>query len=101
MASNITVTTQTLRDKAGELRTTNGKFKTQVENLRSEEQALSFMWEGDANDAFHAAFTNDAVQMDNFYDAIENYCVALEQIAQQYDATESQNQSIASSRKYK
>lgn len=101
MANNITVTTATLTNKAGELRGTNGSLKTQIENLRQEETALSAMWEGDANTAFHTAFTNDVTQMEAFYNAIENYCKALEQIAAQYDSTEAQNQNIASTRSYK
>ena len=100
MANNITVTTATLKAKAEELRTTNSSLKTQIENLQTEEGTLNSMWDGDANDAFHAVFMNDLNQMTQFYNAIENYCTALEQIAAQYDSTEAANQSIINARTY-
>ncbi len=101
MANSITVTTSQLRSKAGELRAKNGSLKTQITNLQTEEASLSSMWDGDANTAFHTAFSNDINQMNNFYTAIENYCRALENIAIQYDKAESTNQSTASTRTYK
>lgn len=101
MANNITVTTAQLNSKASELRGQNTNLKTQIENLQTEEASLNSMWDGDANDAFHTAFSNDIAQMTSFYTAVENYCKALEQIAVQYDNTEAANQSIASTRSYK
>lgn len=101
MANTITVTTATLKTKASELRQANSSFKTQIGNLTTEESALNAMWDGDANDAFHTAFNNDITQMNSFYNAIESYASALEQIAQEYDKTEAANQNIASTRSYK
>ena len=101
MANTITVTTSTLRTKASELRQSNGQLKTQIENLTTEEAALNQMWDGSANDAFHAAFQSDVTQMTNFYNEIEKYAVALEEIASQYETTEQTIQGIASTRKYK
>ncbi|HBI63360.1 MAG TPA: hypothetical protein DDY31_19470 [Lachnospiraceae bacterium] len=100
MANSITVNTATLRSKASELRQSNAQFKQQVESLTTQEESLNSMWEGDANDAFHGAFTKDITQMNNFYNAIEKYVTSLEEIAKQYDETEKANQSIASARKY-
>lgn len=100
MANSITVNTATLRSKASELKQLNNRFKAQVSNLKSNEQSLNSMWDGDANNAFHAAFSKDAVQMNNFYNAIEKYITSLEQIASKYDNAEKTNQSIASTRKY-
>ncbi len=94
------VTAKELRTKAGELRDMNAQFKTQVGNLETQEQSLGSMWEGDAKKAFHAAFSNDKVQMDNFYNLIEQYCVALENIATKYEMAEAQNVSTASARNY-
>ena len=100
MANTITVNTATLRNKASELRTQNRNFKTQIDNLKSQESSLNAMWDGDANTAFHNAFIKDVTQMSNFYNAIEEYVLTLEEIAKQYDSTEQANQSIASKRNY-
>lgn len=96
----IQVSASELKVKAGELRNLNSQFKTQVGNLESQEQALIGMWEGEARDAFNVAFNNDKTQMDNFHNLIEQYCVALENIAAKYEMVESQNLSTASTRTY-
>lgn len=100
MANNIQVTTSELRNKADELRGSNRELNKQIGNLQTEEASLNSMWDGEANDAFHNAFTSDIEQMSNFYNAVESYCAALERIAQQYDVTEQANQGIASTRSY-
>lgn len=97
----IQVTASQLKTKANELRSLNGQFKSQVGNLESQEAALASMWEGEAKNAFHTAFNNDKVQMDNFYNLIEKYCQALETIAQKYEQAEAQNLQTASNRSYK
>lgn len=96
----IQVSAPELRAKAGELRNLNSQFKTQVGSLESQEQTLIGMWEGEARDAFNTAFNNDKTQMDNFYNLIEQYCVALENIAAKYEMAESQNVSTAATRTY-
>lgn len=96
----IQVSAAELKAKAAELRNLNGQFKSQVGNLESQEQNLISMWEGEARDAFNTAFNNDKVQMDNFHNLIEQYCVALENIAVQYERAEAQNVSTAAARTY-
>lgn len=96
----IQVTAAELRAKAGDLRNQNAQFKTQTTNLESQEQVLGSMWEGEAKMAFHTAFANDKTQMDNFYNLIEQYCQALENIATKYEIAECQNVQTASSRTY-
>lgn len=96
----IQVSAAELKAKAAELRNLNAQFKSQVGNLESQEQNLVGMWEGEARDAFHTAFNNDKTQMDNFYNLIEQYCVALENIAVQYERAEAQNVSTAATRTY-
>ena len=98
--AEIQVTSATLRSKAAELKQLNGQFKSAVEALQQEEQTLSGQWEGEAHDAFHTAFSNDKIQMDNFYNAIENYCTSLLTIAEQYEKAEAANQQVASTRSY-
>ena len=94
------VTSSELKAKAGELRDLNSQFKTQVGNLETQEGSLVTMWEGEARNAFETAFKNDKSQMDNFYNLIEQYCVALENIAAKYDMAEAQNVSTAQARTY-
>lgn len=94
------VTSSELKAKANELRELNAQFKTQAGNLETQEGSLVTMWEGEARNAFDTAFKNDKTQMDNFYNLIEQYCVALENIAAKYDLAESQNVSTASTRTY-
>ena len=94
------VTSSELKAKAGELRELNGQFKTQVGNLETQESSLVNMWEGEARNAFDKAFKNDKTQMDSFYNLIEQYCGALENIAAKYDQAESQNVSTATNRSY-
>ena len=103
MASTITVTPAELKNKASELKQFNSNLKTQIEELRSQEGALIGKWEGDAKTAFDAAFKNDMIQMDNFYNAIERYVAALQEITtntKQNKTTENTNTSIATERKY-
>lgn len=100
MASEIQVTTATLHSKAEELRGLNANLKTQIGELENTEASLNSMWDGEANSTFHAAFQNDIVQMNNFYNAIEKYAQVLQEIARQYENAEQANMSIASNRTY-
>jgi WXG100 family type VII secretion target len=96
----FTVTSSQLRSKASTLREYNAQFKNQMGNLDTQEGSLMSMWEGEAKNAFNVAFKNDRAQMDNFYNLIEQYCVALENIAAKYDQAEAANVSTASQRTY-
>lgn len=88
MAGTIQVSTGTLRNKAEELKSLNSKLKSQIENLKNQENALNGMWDGEANDAFHKEFMKDITQMHNFYNAIEQYVTKLNEIAASYEKTE-------------
>lgn len=96
----FTVTASQLKTAASELRALNGQFKSTVGSLETQEGSLASMWEGEAKDAFHNAFINDKGQMDNFYNLIDQYCSALENIADKYSQAEQQNLSTAQSRSY-
>lgn len=101
MANSITVNSKTVTSKASELKTLNSNFKKQIAQLQTQEKALNAMWDGDANDAFHAAFSKDVVQMNNFYNAIEKYVSNLKQIVKAYESAEKTNKNTATQRKYK
>ncbi len=100
MASSFKVTTSVLTSQANELSDLNGRFKTAVEQLVTSEASLKTMWEGEANDAFHNAFTTDKGKMDEFYNLILQYIEKLNSIATRYSQTEQTNTEIASNRTY-
>ena len=96
----IVVTASTLKSQAEELRQLNSTFKSTVSDLETTEGQLNSMWEGEANTAFHNAFTQDKTQMSNFYNAIEVYVDALLNIAAKYEQAESTNTETATVRNY-
>ncbi len=95
--SYFLVTAASLREKAEAMKGLNARFKTNVENLITTEQGLKQMWEGEANEAFHKAFTTDATKMEAFHTAIEKYIEALLIIAAKYEEAEAKNVNTASS----
>lgn len=94
------VTSAELRRRAEEMRGLNSRFKAEEENLRSSETNLKTMWEGEANETFHAAFIHDASAMDMFYDTVEQYIAALLVIAERYEIAERKNAELARARNY-
>lgn len=94
------VTSAELRRKADELKNLNSQFKSKVGELVNNEGSLVSMWEGPARDAFHNAFNSDKAQWDNFYSLIEQYIIALNNNAAEYDSKEALNVNIASRRNY-
>lgn len=98
--AEIIVTASQLKAQAENLRQLNSNFKSAVAEMESMEESLNGMWDGTANDAFHAAFTSDKTQMNNFYNAIEVYIQRLEDIAAKYAQTEATNAEIATERRY-
>lgn len=100
MSGIIRISTAELRAKAEEMAAQNAQLKAQIEALSDTEQRLNSMWEGDANAAFHAAFQRDKTQFTNFYNAIQLYIQALQNVATRYAQAESQNVDIATTRTY-
>ena len=98
--AQIKVTSSQLKAKADALRATNARFKARVSSLEATEARLNGMWDGDANDAFHNAFTRDKIQMNNFFNAIQQYANVLDSIAAKYDQAEATNTNTATTRTY-
>ena len=98
--SDFTVSVNDLKTKVDTLRQLNAQFKSQVGELESPEANLNGMWEGEAKETFHNAFTSDKTQMNNFYNAVEVYAQRLEAIAQRYAQAEAANVEIAAERSY-
>ena len=96
--ADFKVTASQLNTQAESLQDLNGRFKSAIEQLVTSETSLKSMWEGEANDAFHAAFTSDKAKMDEFYNLIITYIERLNSIATRYEQTERTNTEIASNR---
>ncbi len=99
--NSIQVTTTQMKRQVEQLRSDNSRLKQKIADLRSQEISLSRMWDGEANDAFHNAFTSDAQQMDNFYNTIQDYASKLEQIIANYEKAENANKNTAATRSYR
>lgn len=97
----IRVTATELRAKAEELAGLNNNLKTNVSDLEACEQNLATMWDGEAKNTFHQAFSNDKIQMTNFSTLIEKYVATLQSIAAKYEQAENVNANTASTRNYK
>lgn len=97
----IRVSATELIAKANELKNLNAQLKASIGELEATEETLRTMWEGEANDAFHTAFTNDKIQMTNFYNAIEVYIYRLLEIAAKYQQAEATSREIAATRTYR
>lgn len=96
--SKFTVNSAQLRQKANALNELNQQFRTAVNELTNSEQSLASMWEGDAQKAFHKAFSDDVQQFTNFYNGIAKYIQALQEAADKYDKAEAQNVNLATAR---
>lgn len=97
----IRVSATELRGKAEELTALNNNLKTNVSDLEASEQNLASMWDGEAKDAFHQAFSNDKIQMTNFSTLIEKYVATLLTIASKYEQAENTNVGTATTRNYR
>lgn len=97
---SILVTASRLREGATQLKMMNGKWMKEAENLNTTEASLKSMWEGEANEAFHAAFMRDYGQFQALYSVVEQYASALNLIAERYEQAEAANMQIASARNY-
>ena len=80
-----------LRSKRDELIGLSQRFRQEKEMLCSKEAALTSMWEGAANESFHAQFMKNAGQMDAFIEVVGQYLNVIEQIADRYDMAEQTN----------
>jgi len=98
--AEFSVTISQLQSKADELEQLNKTFDSMVKNLEETEGALNTMWEGEAKNGFHTAFTNDMIQLRNFYNAIIAYINALRLAIQKYIEAENKNVELAATRKY-
>ena len=98
--AEFSVRASELRSKAQTLSQLNQSFNTQVSVLQQNETGVCSMWEGEAKEAFHRAFTHDKAMMDQFKQAIDKYVQALLEIARNYETAEQRNTQTATTRTY-
>ena len=98
--SNFEVRYDELKKRADQLSEMNERFKTMINSLSEKEASLNNMWEGEARDQFHSAFTSDYNQMLVFNETVAKYVAALRQIADTYEQKEQANINLASTRSY-
>lgn len=98
--ANIYVTFEQLKTQAENLNQLNESFFSNVNELEGIEAQLCGMWEGAAKEAFHNAFHNDKIQMQNFHNAIALYVQSLLAITSKYLQAESINVETATTRNY-
>ncbi len=96
----IRVTASQVRSTSTSLRDYNQSFDSQVKKLQESEASLNSMWEGQAKEAFHAAFEGDKEFMFQFKALVDQYCVALDNIAAEYEKAESTNTETARARSF-
>ena len=94
--AEFVVTSAELKNKAMELHKLNLDFKKATDELEAEHTRLNTMWEGEAHDTFDSAFKKKKVNLTNLYNAIENYCSKLDEIAANYATAENKNATLAS-----
>ena len=85
------INSQQLRTKKEELASLLARFIKEKENLCAVELSLGSMWEGAANENFHAQFMKNAGQMDAFSQLVNRYLSVIERIADRYDMAEQKN----------
>ncbi len=85
------VDSNSLRSKKDELTSLLTRFYQEKEELCASELTLRDMWEGAANDSFHAEFLRNAGQMDAFCEVVGQYINVIGYIADRYDAAEQKN----------
>ena len=98
--SSFKVTPAILTSQATELNNLNGRYKTAIAQLDNSELSLNGMWEGEAKEAFHTAFNNDKIKMEEFYKLVAQYVEKLISIANRYKQTEQTNTETAKTRNY-
>lgn len=94
------VTSGEVRAKASTLSELNHEFRNRQRELEEKEASLCSMWEGEAKNTFHRAFTSDKSQTDAFASLIDRYVDALLEIAQRYEEAERRAAELAAARNY-
>lgn len=94
------VTNAQLTQVQNQLTTDNEQFIQKVSALEGKQQELKNMWQGEANNAFDAAFNSDKEKWTTFANLMKQYIEALGKIAAAYSKAEAANVDTAKNRTY-
>ena len=94
------VTNAQLTQVQNQLTTDNEQFIQKVSALEGKQQELKNMWQGEANNAFDAAFNSDKEKWMTFANLMKQYIEALGKIAAAYSKAEAANVDTAKNRTY-
>ncbi len=91
---------QGLNSKVEQLNAQNELLKAKRQALETTATGMSSMWEGDAQQAFTNAVRTDVAKIQEFENAITQYCSNLSQIISDYQTAEQRNAETAKNRTY-
>lgn len=91
------VTGQTVKAKADDFMRYSSDVRTKAEELTALIASLDEIWEGDAHDAFKAAYEKNKIALENYAVILQKYSSALQDISNDYDVSESKNTQLANS----
>lgn len=74
-----------------ELTADNETLAGRIEQLRQLQSELTGIWEGEAEQVFQSAMTNDISALESYHALVQQYCLALQEIATEYAETELDN----------
>ena len=94
------VTNAQLTQVQNQLTTDNEQFIQKVSALAGKQPELKNMWQGEANNAFDAAFNSDKEKWTTFANLMKQYIEALGKIAAAYSKAEAANVDTAKNRTY-
>ena len=97
MAEIYVRSSNSLQEVITQLRDLNTQFRTQAENIRTEQGNLTQKWEGDASTAFQEHFRAEEGNFESFATTIDEYVRGLEEILRNYEVAEQMNKNIAES----
>lgn len=93
--AQIQLTAAAMEDKKGQLTTLLAQFRDELDTLSQIVSQLKNEWEGDASEAFQAAYQKKRQRFEMAAQAIQKYIDVLGRIIDQYKTTESLNTQIA------
>ena len=93
--SKVTTNTVQMRKAASEIEELNRQFQSHIKELVSEKDELCTMWDGEAKQAFQAAFNKSIDTLESFYSTIEKYLRAINEAAAGYEKAEQKAADLA------
>ncbi len=85
---DIKVNFQQLRDKAKDIRTSNGELRSLLQDIKSKIKGLEADYTSDASDTIRMKIDKEERRITDYYDVIESFCAFLERTADRYEQTE-------------